>query len=65
MGFFKKSAYMESLGELSEADKKFFAERNSGYTGPLDQDGNRVTSGPGYDALKRMADERGEDTSGW
>ena len=27
----------------TEADRRFFDERESGYTGPLDQDGYRVT----------------------
>lgn len=46
-------------------DKRFFDLRESGYTGPIDQDGYAVTSGPDAAALKRMADRRGEDTSWW
>jgi hypothetical protein len=42
-------------------DKKFFDARESGYKGPIDQDGNKVTSGPDADALRRMAERRGED----
>jgi hypothetical protein len=34
--------------------------RESGYTGPIDQDGNAVTTGPAADALRRMARDRGE-----
>ena len=29
-------------GNLTAADKKFFALRESGYKGPIDQDGNKV-----------------------
>jgi hypothetical protein len=47
------------------ADKKFFDLRSSGYKGPIDQDGNQVTSGPDAAALRRMAERRGEDTSWW
>lgn len=46
-------------------DKKFFDLRESGYTGPIDQDGNKVTSGRDAEILKAMADRRGEDTSWW
>lgn len=34
-----------------EADKKFFALRNSGYRGPIDQNGNKVASGKEAQAL--------------
>lgn len=30
----------------TDADRKFFDLRESGYTGPIDQDGNAVTAGP-------------------
>lgn len=33
------------------ADARFWALRNSGYTGPIDQDGYAVTDGPAYDIL--------------
>jgi hypothetical protein len=49
----------------TDKDKKFFDLRQSGYTGPIDQDGNKVTSGPDAAALRRMAQQRGEDTSWW
>jgi hypothetical protein len=44
-------------------DKKFFDLRESGYTGPIDQNGNKVTSGPDAAILRGMAQDRGEDTS--
>lgn len=31
-------------GTYTEKDARFFALRNSGYTGPIDQDGNAVDS---------------------
>jgi hypothetical protein len=37
MGFRSKAN-----GNLTEADKKFFALRDSGYKGPIDQNGNKV-----------------------
>lgn len=40
MGWFKD--HQEANGGLSDADKRFYAERESGYTGWLDQDGNRA-----------------------
>jgi hypothetical protein len=47
---------------LSEADKKFFALRRSGYEGPIDQDGNKATKGEAADILRSMARRRGEKT---
>jgi hypothetical protein len=44
----------------TDADRKFFNLRESGYTGPIDQDGNAVTTGPDADTLRRMARDRGE-----
>ena len=32
----------EKDGNLTKADKKFFALRKSGFKGPIDQDGNPV-----------------------
>uniref|UniRef100_UPI003F49AB00 hypothetical protein n=1 Tax=Actinoplanes sp. CA-151224 TaxID=3239904 RepID=UPI003F49AB00 len=43
------------------ADKKFFDLRESGYKGPIDQDGNKVTTGEAADILRRMAQRRGEN----
>jgi hypothetical protein len=43
------------------ADKRFFDLRESGYRGPIDQHGNKVTTGPDADILRRMALARGED----
>lgn len=39
----------------TEADRRFFDERESGYTGPLDQDGHRVPADDlGAQILARM-----------
>ena len=38
MGVFRS----KENGNLTEADKKFFELRESGYTGPIDQKGNAV-----------------------
>ncbi len=38
------------------ADRRFFDLRESGYTGPIDQDGRKVTSGPVvaiFDSMRR------------
>lgn len=32
-------------------DRKFFDLRESGYTGPIDQDGNKATSGRAFEIL--------------
>lgn len=40
----------------TEADKRFFDERESGYTGPLDQDGYRVTDPETLATLKALDD---------
>jgi hypothetical protein len=44
----------------TETDRRFFDLRESGYTGPIDQDGNAVTTGEAADTLRRMAERRGE-----
>jgi hypothetical protein len=44
----------------NEFDKRFHDLRDSGYTGPIDQDGYAVTTGPDADILRRMAEARGE-----
>ena len=36
------------------ADKRFFDLRESGYEGPVDQDGRKVTSGPAVEILAAM-----------
>jgi hypothetical protein len=41
-------------------DKKFFDLRESGYKGPIDQDGNKDTTSSDAAALRRMAQRRGE-----
>jgi hypothetical protein len=44
----------------TEADRKFFGLRESGYTGPIDQDGNADTTSEAAGILRRMAENRGE-----
>jgi hypothetical protein len=36
------------------AEKRFFDLRQSGYTGPIDRDGRKVTSGRAAEILKDM-----------
>jgi hypothetical protein len=36
------------------ADKRFFDLRESGYKGPIDQNGNKVTSGRAVEILKAL-----------
>ncbi|MBP2323807.1 hypothetical protein JOF56_004192 [Kibdelosporangium banguiense] len=48
----------------TEFDRKFFALRESGYRGPIDQNGNAVTTGPAADILRHLAEQRG-DTIDW
>jgi hypothetical protein len=45
----------------TEADTRFFDLRESGYTGPIDQDGFARTSGPEAEVLRAMARARGEE----
>jgi hypothetical protein len=40
-------------GNLTEADKRFFALRESGYDGPIDQDGNQADDPRGILAALR------------
>jgi hypothetical protein len=44
----------------TDADRKFFDLRAAGYTGPIDQNGDAVTTGPAADTLRQMARDRGE-----
>jgi len=44
----------------TEAEKRFFDLRESGYTGPIDQDGYAVTSGVPVEVLRALARSRGE-----
>lgn len=43
-------------GEDTPAFKKLTAMRKSGYTGPVDQHGNKVTSGRGQEILQALRD---------
>ena len=45
---------------LNERDRRFFALRDSGYTGPIDQDGYPDTTSDAAGTLRRMARDRGE-----
>jgi hypothetical protein len=45
---------------LAEKDKRFFALRDSGYKGPIDQDGYPDTTSRDADTLRYMARQRGE-----
>jgi hypothetical protein len=45
----------------SERDTRFFDLRESGYRGPLDQDGNADTTSDDAGILRWMAEQRGEE----
>jgi hypothetical protein len=45
---------------LSERDRRFYALRESGYQGPIDQDGYPDTTSDGADTLRYMAKQRSE-----
>jgi hypothetical protein len=45
---------------LSEKDRRFYALRESGYTGPIDQDGYPDTTSEAAGTLRYMAEKRGE-----
>ena len=38
----------------TDADQRFFDLRESGYTGPVDQDGRKVTGGPAVKILAAL-----------
>ncbi|MDQ3403663.1 MAG: hypothetical protein M3548_09745 [Actinomycetota bacterium] len=38
----------------SEETRKFFALRESGYGGPIDQNGDKVTDGPAFEILAAL-----------
>jgi len=44
---------------LSEADKRFFKLRDSGYKGPIDQDGRKAKDPDGVFAALRKASRKG------
>jgi hypothetical protein len=44
-------------------DRKCFDLRESGYTGPIDSNGNAVTTGPDAETLRRTALARGEEVT--
>jgi hypothetical protein len=45
---------------LNERDRRFYALRESGYQGPIDQDGYPDTTSEHADTLRYMATQRGE-----
>jgi hypothetical protein len=47
---------------LNEWSRRQYALRESGYTGPIDQDGYPDTTSEGAGILRRMAQSRGETT---
>jgi hypothetical protein len=49
---------------LNERDRRFFALRESGYDGPIDQDGYPDTTSKHAGTLRYMAEQRGE-TVNW
>jgi hypothetical protein len=44
----------------TDTDRRFFDLRASGYTGPIDQNGNADTTSPAAAILRDMARRRGE-----
>jgi hypothetical protein len=44
----------------SDRDRRFHDLRDSGYTGPIDQDGYKDTTSEGAQILRRIAQGRGE-----
>ena len=55
MGVFRS----EERGNLTEADEKFFKLRKSGYTGPVDENGNKVATGRTAETLARLRQANG------
>lgn len=47
----------------TERDTRLHDLRDSGYTGPVNQDGDAVTTGPDADVLRRMAERRGDEVT--
>lgn len=48
---------------LNERDRRFYALRDSGYEGPINQDGYPDTTSDAADTLRRMAQQRGESVT--
>ena len=48
---------------LDDKGRRLFALRESGYTGPINQDGYPDTTSEGAGILRRMAHDRGETTN--
>ena len=49
----------------TEYNTKYFDLRESGYTGPIDENGDAVTTGGDARILRDLAAARGEDTGWW
>src|SRR5262249_41024593 len=50
---------------LDEGGRRFYALRDSGYDGPIDQDGYPDTTSDDAATLRRLAERRGADTPRW
>jgi hypothetical protein len=50
---------------LDAAGRRFYALRESGYDGPINQDGYPDTTSDDAATLRYLAEQRGEDTSWW
>lgn len=48
---------------LDAKGRRFYALRESGFTGPIDQDGYADTTSEAADILRRMAQNRGQTTN--
>ena len=49
---------------LNDRDRRLYALRATGYSGPIDQDGYPDTTSEGAAILRRIAADRGEEV-GW
>ncbi|MDQ3405244.1 MAG: hypothetical protein M3548_17940 [Actinomycetota bacterium] len=50
----RKRSTLDLTADDSEATRKFFALREGGYRGPIDQDGDKVTQGPAFEILTAL-----------
>jgi hypothetical protein len=56
----RPTARAGTASPLSEKDRRLYALRESGWTGPIDQDGYADATSDGAATLRRMAQDRGE-----
>lgn len=54
-----KAHCMRTFGKYTEADAKFYQLRTSGYTGPIDQDGNAVDDDGTFASLNEQSRHHG------